>query len=125
MMNPPLPASPRPAPQFLSWKVLLAAVPFAVVQLLAARPPAELNENAAIGFMLGTAMWSLVIAAVVAWVPWRLARRPRYVAPVLFLATYALMTVAAASKSAGLPRGAGAATPGSATTPAPAITPRR
>jgi hypothetical protein len=118
-LNAPLPlAAPgsnpgearKSEPKFLSGWVLLAVAPFGVVQALATiSAPGGRESAAAIGAGMGRALWGMVAAALVAWVVWRLARRPRFLAPIIFVTMYAIMTLSAVSATFGMSHGAGSA----------------
>jgi hypothetical protein len=96
----------RPA-AFLSWWVLLAAAPFGAIQVLLAGSRADGTIMS--GSALGTALWGLVAAAILAWVLWRVTGRKRIVASVVFLAAYLFLTLGVVSSSFGLPGRAQAA----------------
>jgi hypothetical protein len=114
-MPPPPYPPPPPAiaggapPSFLPWWALLAAVPFAVVQAAIGFRLAsgDGSTERAMGAGLGRAMWGITLAALIAWVAWVAAKRPRYLAPIVFLCVYAFMTLGALSGL--LPSGARAA----------------
>jgi hypothetical protein len=102
-------------PSFLPGWALLAAVPFAFVQAVVGFRLADGggNTDRAIGEGFGRAMWGVALAALVAWVVWRATSRPRRVAPVVFLAVYAFLTLGTLSSL--LPVGARAAATRNAT----------
>ena len=104
-------------PTFLPWWTLLLAAPLALVQAVAGFALAENPEstNASIGEGMGRALWGLVLAAAVAWVPWHFAGRPRRLAPILFLCVYGMTTLSSLGGLARSPRIAQAGAAGNAT----------
>ena len=95
---PPLPPPPSENdPGFsIHWAAYVALVPFVLVRFIAGADRATaagLEDARAIGFQMGYAAWPVAIAALLAWVAFKIFGRPRQLGTGIFLAIYVLFTV--------------------------------
>jgi hypothetical protein len=95
---PPLPPPPSGNdPGFsIHWAAFVALVPFVLVRFIAGADRATaagLEDARAIGFQMGYAAWPVAIAALLAWVAFKIFGRPRQLSTGIFLAIYVLFTV--------------------------------